>query len=131
MQYMVYFLSFKRWVLWDQSIKFKYKQGRVILQILLLLANYLLFFHLRIEYVRILMAFWCMGSLGILWLFSRDKMKLNNKQEPIIMPDNSQTIHCLVCWPFPFSCQKIITKKCHFNDTYINEYNTNLLYSRC
>jgi hypothetical protein len=130
MQYMVYFLLFKRWVLWEQSIKFKYKQGRVTLQMLLALADYLLFFHLRIKYGRNLMAFWCMDSLGILWSFSRDKMKLNNKQEPTIMCDNSQTIHCLVCWSFSFSCRKII----HENViSMIQEigYINNLLYSHC
>ena len=52
-----------------QSIKFKYKQGRATLQMLLALANYLLFFHLRIKYGRNLMAFWCMDSSGVLWYF--------------------------------------------------------------
>lgn len=61
-------------------------------------------FILELSMWEFLMAFWCMDSLGILWLFSCDKMKLNNKQEPVIMPDNSQTMNCLVCWPFPFSC---------------------------
>jgi hypothetical protein len=102
----------------------------VTLQMLLELADYLLFFHLRIKYGRNLMAFWCMDSLGILWLFSRDKMKLSNKQEPTIMCDNSQTIHCLVCWSFSFNCRKII----HENViSMIQEigYINNLLYSHC
>ena len=63
-------------------------------------------------------------------VFSRDRMKLDSKQEPTIMLDNSQTIQCLVCWPFSFSCRKIIPENVISMIQEI-EYKTNLLYSHC